>query len=220
MTQNRSRNRFASAPSDKERWKLDGFGCRFYSLGSFMLSVMGVYHRYTWNKVLPYLNMLPEENQQRAYCSSAHHQMAKQSMMAITLCRHTCLSLANITEDNRIKDLPFDSISLFDTSTDEILDSPQKMRKTMWDYNTEGYYGGPGSTGGTSMLTNHTGCLLIAQGFSLQPCYTSIGLKKAANAHYSQLEGLKGSQSSTFDYGRLKTPPTIWTQFTTRFPST
>lgn len=147
-----------SAPNKKEGRKLDILGCRHYSLASFILRVanymaaMGTYQWHLWNKVLPLINIPPEEHHPK--CSSCHQEAmtlahqehiaarhivdaaSKQIPTSIALCRHSWLRSVSIPDDvrNKTEDLPFDGNSLFDGKTDEILDNLQKMRKTARSY--------------------------------------------------------------------------------------
>lgn len=64
----KSRFKSAAAPTNREGRKLDTIGRCQYSLSAFILRVasyltaMGAYHRHLWNKALPLLNTLTDDN--------------------------------------------------------------------------------------------------------------------------------------------------------------
>lgn len=125
-------------------------GHRQYSLACFIL-------RYLWNKIMPIIHSLPEElclkcnsyhqdamtlaRQERVVVHHIFDAASKQIATSISLWRHAWLRSATIPDDvrSRIEDLPFDGIGLFDTKTDEILDSLQKTRKIAHSYSSQGY---------------------------------------------------------------------------------
>lgn len=67
---------------------------------------------------------------------------SKQVNTSIVLRHHAWLRSATISGDARvqIEDLPFDSLGLFDTKTENILKNLQKMRKTARSYSSQNSY--------------------------------------------------------------------------------
>ena len=152
-TSSRSSGKSHVTPTNREGRKLEVLGRKIYSLTTFVLFVvnyltaMGAYQRQLWSRVLPALQVAPEENRQiflnghaEALTVSKHQRLASRHIAdatakilssAITLRRHAWLRAANIVEDvkTRIENLPFDGTGLFNEKTDSNLEDLHKVKK-------------------------------------------------------------------------------------------
>lgn len=163
-TQNRVRARSAVAPTNREGRKMDMMGRRHYSLAAFILrganyiAAMGAYQKHLWDKVQPWLQLLPEKDHPivlgyykeamllaRQEMIAARHVIntaSRQAAALITLQHQAWLCSASIPEDAQaqIEDLPFDGFGLFDSKTDDILENLQKYRKMAKSYSSQNTY--------------------------------------------------------------------------------
>uniref|UniRef100_A0ABM5FAT3 Uncharacterized protein n=1 Tax=Pogona vitticeps TaxID=103695 RepID=A0ABM5FAT3_9SAUR len=145
-------------PTNKEGKKLEMIGRRIYSLVSFLLRVanyqmvLGAYQKQLWLKLLPGLQLLPDDVRQgclntfeEAQTVSKHQRIATRHSVeaaarilvsSVTLRRHAWLRSASILEDvkAKVEDLPFDASGLFSEKTDSHLEELHKAKKTAKSY--------------------------------------------------------------------------------------
>ncbi|XP_078235549.1 uncharacterized protein LOC144584086 [Pogona vitticeps] len=145
-------------PTNKEGRDLEVLGRRLYSMTTFALRAlnylvaMGAYQKQLWARVLPALQVAPEDIRQvcldayaEAQTVSKHQRLASRHVAdanarnlasIITLRRHAWLRSANIMDDikARIKNLAFDATGLFSEKTDENLKSLHESKKTAKSY--------------------------------------------------------------------------------------
>ncbi|XP_078246160.1 uncharacterized protein LOC144588055 [Pogona vitticeps] len=145
-------------PTNKEGKKLEMIGRRIYSLVSFLLRIanyqmaLGAYQKQLWLKLLPGLQLLPDDVRQgylntfeEAQTVSKHQRIATRHSVeaaarilvsSVTLRRHAWLRSANILDDvkSKIEDLPFDASGLFNEKTDSHLEDLHKAKKTAKSY--------------------------------------------------------------------------------------
>ncbi|XP_078234349.1 uncharacterized protein LOC144583721 [Pogona vitticeps] len=145
-------------PTNKEGRDLEVLGRRLYSMTTFALRAlnylvaMGACQKQLWARVLPTLQVAPEDIRQvcldayaEAQTVSKHQRLASRHVAdanarnlasIITLRRHAWLHSANIMDDikARIKNLAFDATGLFSEKTDENLKSLHESKKTAKSY--------------------------------------------------------------------------------------
>ncbi|XP_078233615.1 uncharacterized protein LOC144583550 [Pogona vitticeps] len=148
-------------PTNKEGRKLEILARRMYSMTTFTLRAvnylvaMGAYQKQLWSRVLPALQMAPDDIRQlcldthaEALTVSKYQRLAarhvaeatsKNFASLITLRRHAWLRSANIVEDikTRVENLPFDATGLFSQNTDENLENLHKSKKTAKSYSVQ-----------------------------------------------------------------------------------
>ncbi|XP_078241458.1 uncharacterized protein LOC144586699 [Pogona vitticeps] len=148
-------------PANKEGRKLEILARRMYSMTTFILCAvnylvaMGAYQKQLWSRVLPALEVAPEDIRQlclnthaEALTVSKYQRLAarhvaeatsKNFASIITLRRHAWLCSANIVEDikSRVENLPFDASGLFSQNTDENLENLHKSKKTAKSYSIQ-----------------------------------------------------------------------------------
>ena len=99
---------------------------------------MGTYEKHLWDRILPTLQTLSEllktealstyaeantlAKQQRQTVKHTTGTASKSLLTSIALRRHAWLRAANILDDTKIEDLPFDAAGLFNSKTDDIME--------------------------------------------------------------------------------------------------
>ncbi|KAJ7304165.1 hypothetical protein JRQ81_011695 [Phrynocephalus forsythii] len=152
VSQMQSSNKRVHIPPSKEGRKLDSMGRRLYSTASLAFKVanyqgvMGAYQRVLLDKLLPFLDLLPDSSKAEATAIykeamfvaaqqmlSARHasNCATRSLgAAVILRRHSWLRSTGLPEDikGHIEYLPFEGEGLFHIKTDEIIQDLEKKR--------------------------------------------------------------------------------------------
>ncbi|XP_067319635.1 uncharacterized protein C6orf132 homolog [Anolis sagrei] len=152
-----------SSPSDKEGRKLDSMAKKFYSSACLFARMahygvyMSVYQTLLWNKISPYLDLLPPAEQPlaKAFAQEAlllaklQKDLAKNTADtsgkliagSVALRRHAWLRAAILSQSQRalIENLPMDEAGLFNPETDSQLEHSHKMKQTVYKYDQQPY---------------------------------------------------------------------------------
>ncbi|XP_067329499.1 uncharacterized protein [Anolis sagrei] len=152
-----------ASPSDKEGKKLDAMAKKFYSSACLFARMahygvyMSVYQTHLWNKILPYLDLLPMADQPMAKAfaqealllSKLQKDLAKNTADtsgkliagAVALRRHAWLRASTLSPSARtlIEDLPMDQTGLFNPETDSQLKHSHEMKQTVTKYDQQPY---------------------------------------------------------------------------------
>ncbi|XP_078233403.1 ubiquitin-conjugating enzyme E2 E2 isoform X1 [Pogona vitticeps] len=156
-TQTKSRPTLAN----KDGRKVDTMAKRIYSLQAFLLrsisyqATMGAFQRHLWNQILPFMESFPEPMRsdlinihsqaislakyQRIAARHSAEAASKTLVTSISIRHHAWLKSSTISDDtkSRIEDLPFDSASLFNSTTDDTMEDFHKKRKTARSYSAQ-----------------------------------------------------------------------------------
>ncbi|XP_062817203.1 nascent polypeptide-associated complex subunit alpha, muscle-specific form-like [Anolis carolinensis] len=163
-TQPKAVQRSQPTPTDKEGKKLESMGKKFYSSAclfarmAHFTAYTGAYQSYLWEKMAPYIDLLPMQDQalakafQQEACllSEVQKELAKNVADAsgkllagaISLRRHAWLRAANLSPSAKsvIEDLPLDEAGIFNPDTDAQIKDTHEVTQAAHKYGVQQTY--------------------------------------------------------------------------------